>query len=381
MKKIISLLYLIIFISFHSKSQNLVPNPSFELLDDELNCVEGDFATMMNSWVNPSCIIYRGDAWPDPWIYSSKTDNIYCHQQYYYINAIKPHSGYNYIVNQILVRLNDTIFIQEYIQVKLNEKLTKGQTYYAEYYIALLKDNNEVTSFDNIGMYFTDSALINPNPRVNTYFEGNPQVKPAKKIEKYTWTRVSDTFVAESDFQYLTIGYFGLFDESSVETSALYIKRLSTSDHLFPHMAAYLLDDILVADLSAYQESRKKTLLDLKIEVGKRVSLENIYFKSGESILLPESNDELNKLVLLMKKYTEMQIRIEGYTDHVGNDLENIKLLKERAKAVYTYLLSKGISQTRLSFEGYGEEKPIDSNANESGRSRNRRVEFVIVKK
>jgi outer membrane protein OmpA-like peptidoglycan-associated protein len=62
----------------------------------------------------------------------------------------------------------------------------------------------------------------------------------------------------------------------------------------------------------------------------------------------------------------------------VGTDADNLKLSEQRAKAVYTYLLNKGIAAQRLSYKGFGESKPIADNSTEEGRKENRRTEFVV---
>lgn len=76
-----------------------------------------------------------------------------------------------------------------------------------------------------------------------------------------------------------------------------------------------------------------------------------------------------------------MQIEISGHTDSKGSDDYNQVLSKKRAQAVVTWLISKGISKDRLTYEGYGEARPLASNDDEDeGRELNRRTEFKIIK-
>jgi outer membrane protein OmpA-like peptidoglycan-associated protein len=74
-----------------------------------------------------------------------------------------------------------------------------------------------------------------------------------------------------------------------------------------------------------------------------------------------------------------MEIELSGHTDNVGVASLNKRLSQERVDAVIAYLADKGIDKSRLSGKGYGGTKPIASNANESTRRLNRRVEFTIV--
>jgi outer membrane protein OmpA-like peptidoglycan-associated protein len=73
-----------------------------------------------------------------------------------------------------------------------------------------------------------------------------------------------------------------------------------------------------------------------------------------------------------------MEIEIGGHTDDIGDDKTNLALSSERAFEVMNYLSGKGVSGKRMSYKGYGETKPISSNATEEGRAKNRRTEFII---
>ena len=75
-----------------------------------------------------------------------------------------------------------------------------------------------------------------------------------------------------------------------------------------------------------------------------------------------------------------LKIQINGHTDNVGSDENNLILSSNRAKAVQDFLIKNGILASRLSYKGFGETKPIDSNETEWGRQNNRRTEFVMLK-
>jgi outer membrane protein OmpA-like peptidoglycan-associated protein len=109
------------------------------------------------------------------------------------------------------------------------------------------------------------------------------------------------------------------------------------------------------------------------------VVLKNIFFDTDKYELKSESFVELNKLYELMKSNTSLKIEIGGHTDNTGSKEHNRVLSENRAKAVYTYLTEKGIAATRMSFKGYGDSQPIDTNATEEGRANNRRTEFKVI--
>lgn len=109
------------------------------------------------------------------------------------------------------------------------------------------------------------------------------------------------------------------------------------------------------------------------------VRLKNIQFDTKSFQLAPVSMIELNKLVQLMNDNPSMKIQINGYTDNVGSDADNLKLSQARSQSVADYLVSKGIDAKRLSAKGFGETQPIADNATEAGRAANRRTEFIVT--
>ena len=136
----------------------------------------------------------------------------------------------------------------------------------------------------------------------------------------------------------------------------------------------------LEADSSAARWIEIAMLPMAKIE-HESVVLENIFFETGSSKLLPASTPELEKLLYTLKVNQSMVIEIRGHTDNVGEDAMNQRLSQDRAKAVYSWLTGKGMPVSRVSYKGFGETNPVASNDTEAGRKQNRRTEFYIVKK
>lgn len=102
-------------------------------------------------------------------------------------------------------------------------------------------------------------------------------------------------------------------------------------------------------------------------------------FPSGSSVLNKSTAVGLDKVADWIKDNPNAKVEIAGYTDSVGSDANNLKLSQARAKAVYTYLVSKGCSRTNLSYKGYGEADPVADNDTAEGRAANRRVELHIL--
>lgn len=115
------------------------------------------------------------------------------------------------------------------------------------------------------------------------------------------------------------------------------------------------------------------------IKAGATMVLNNILFETDQSDLLPASRIELNKVVEMLMKNPKMKIEVEGHTDNVGSDTYNLALSQERADAVATYILQKGIAADRLTTTGYGAAEPIASNDTEEGRALNRRTAITVL--
>lgn len=107
---------------------------------------------------------------------------------------------------------------------------------------------------------------------------------------------------------------------------------------------------------------------------------DNLEFETNSAVIRKESYKTLDNLVTLLNKKKNYLISVEGHTDNVGDPATNIVISRQRAAAVKKYLTDRGIKSDRIFTEGYGETKPIASNASAEGRRRNRRVEFLIMR-
>lgn len=111
----------------------------------------------------------------------------------------------------------------------------------------------------------------------------------------------------------------------------------------------------------------------------KPIILKNVFFETASAELLPVSITELNKLRDLLNEHSTMYIQLNGHTDNVGTDSDNMILSDNRAKSVREYLVGQGIGGHRMTAKGFGEHSPIDTNDTKEGRANNRRTEFLII--
>jgi OmpA-OmpF porin, OOP family len=116
------------------------------------------------------------------------------------------------------------------------------------------------------------------------------------------------------------------------------------------------------------------------IAADSKIPLNNIFFDFEKAVLKPESFPELDRIVTLMTQNATMTVEVAGHTDSVGPDDYNLGLSQRRAQSVANYLKGKGIKGERIGVKYFGETKPVESNDTKEGRSKNRRVEFKIVK-
>ena len=140
-------------------------------------------------------------------------------------------------------------------------------------------------------------------------------------------------------------------------------------------------ENVDLTQVKGFQEIKGKELTMVPIEEGKAIRLNNIFFDTGKSELRPESAPELDRMVAVLNENPKMTISLNGHTDNTGGVAVNQKLSQDRADAVREYFIGKGIEPDRIASKGFGESKPVAANDTEDGRQKNRRVEFLIVKK
>ena len=107
--------------------------------------------------------------------------------------------------------------------------------------------------------------------------------------------------------------------------------------------------------------------------------LKNVFYNTGSAQLNEASFYELDYIAQLLNEYEGITLEVAGHTDSTGEADANMELSKSRAESVYNRLVEKGVAASRLSVNGYGQNKPIDSNETEEGRANNRRTELRIT--
>jgi outer membrane protein OmpA-like peptidoglycan-associated protein/tetratricopeptide (TPR) repeat protein len=117
-----------------------------------------------------------------------------------------------------------------------------------------------------------------------------------------------------------------------------------------------------------------------ELKANKPIVLNDIFYSTSKAEIEESSKILLDAFAAYLVQNSTIEIEILGHTDNVGDDKTNFALSKERAYEVMSYLISKGVAGKRISFNGYGETKPVADNNTEDGRAKNRRTEFVVKK-
>jgi outer membrane protein OmpA-like peptidoglycan-associated protein len=246
--------------------------------------------------------------------------------------------------------------------VQLKEKLKKDALYRLRYYLRMhpLGDHYYDSINSQLVRFFVRKGKLNSIYEIDSLEKEKPVGELPKKRTYRTYDRKSFVrdffdFRVEGGEEYLVFGV--------TDTNATKIK----SYFEFDHMQLVEIDE---------------KLRDIRIlEMGKSIAVENILFETNKTVLKPASYKVLDQLVDELRYRRKLKIEISGHTDNKGGRERNLELSEERAKVVVDYLLKQGISSERLSFKGYGSEKPITRNSTEKGRRLNRRVEITVLKR
>jgi OOP family OmpA-OmpF porin len=373
---------LLIIVTLRGHSQNLVINPGFEYY----HCTDWDISSIeiCNDWMAPSfqtpdyfnnvCKEYRTAIIPDLYWWGPqlpRTGNAYMG-----IIAFRPNGG------------DPETIMCEYIEGKLLKPLEQGVRYTVKLNVSLAECSR--ISLKNIGLYFSEKVI---KEKSSYPFKFVPQVTFLSSVADTTnWVTLSETYTAKGNEKYFVIGCFD-------NGKKIKFKKVSPSKKIRGprEEAYYFIDDVSVAEkgTDGYEpKPETKTPLVAKISIdtakiknepaepviGVPIVLKNIFFETGEFKLLPGSFEALDNLFLLLKTHSDISIVINGYTDNIGTEKNNITLSLNRSKAVFDYLTEKGIDSSRLGYAGYGDKNAISPNTTEEGREKNRRVEFILSK-
>jgi outer membrane protein OmpA-like peptidoglycan-associated protein len=191
------------------------------------------------------------------------------------------------------------------------------------------------------------------------------------------WIKVKGVYMAGGGERYLTIGNF--LGANREELKQIVVSKGAQSGQY------YCYDNVSVIPLEEAEEEEifsvplSPTVVQDTLVLKDVLTLEDAYFTFGDYHLLPSAYPTMDNLADYLKKHPLTKVNIIGHTDNIGKREDNLKLSEKRAKAVMNYLLSQGIIQERITYQGVGESIPKESNDSEEGRIKNRRVEIKMI--
>lgn len=137
--------------------------------------------------------------------------------------------------------------------------------------------------------------------------------------------------------------------------------------------------DVYTVKVQAMKQevSADATAMGNEIDSSGHVAVYGIQFETGKATILGDSEGTLAQVKELLDSRPDLKLRVEGHTDNVGTRASNQTLSEARAAAVVAWLTAHGIDKSRLTAQGFADTKPVEDNATEDGRAKNRRVELV----
>jgi OmpA-OmpF porin, OOP family len=369
-----------IFFCLQNKSQNLVPNPSFE-----------EFISFDTSHNKGWHKVQESDT-PD--YFNLSNDHPYNNIFKDFLGGTKPKSGNGY-VGIFCLRVNPKRSIKnirEFIESPLLTTLEKDSLYKVE--ISLCLDAESNIAIKSFGIYFsrTPTHFIQDSKM----FVFKPQIEFNSSFLDSTnnWITLESLYKALGNEKYVVLGNFK--PDNIIITKPVFTyqeKGKKKKWELVPREKAsyYYLDDVKIEKVTLsdnvpivtmkIDETIKDTFNLNEIQLDTAILLKNIIFEFNKSDLLPQSYEEINKLYHLMITHNNIRIKLEGYTDNIGSYEFNLQLSIKRVESVVNYLVKNNIDPTRIEFSGYSFTHPVASNETEEGRKLNRRVTFKVIEK
>lgn len=310
-----------------------------------------------------------------------------------------PHSGTNAVGLIVYHPGKDIGFrndYHEFIQGELRSNLIPGKSYEIAFWIqqsdsaavrhihAIYGNSAPVNplSANNLGIMFSEYSLAQEDRFQDSIclrtWKAQVEIKDIVKTRQGQWQQITLNFIPDRPYRYFLIGNFHSDNETLVSPEK-YQNKVDRSAYKGPailrttkRIAYYLLDDIYVGN------PRQEDISEF-LTVNKNYTFKHVNFDTGSSVLLPAAFHELDQLSAWLMENANAYLEIEGHTDDIGEESANQVLSALRAKAVYDYLIEKGVCEKRLTWRGYGESRPVADNKSTLGRSLNRRVECSLI--
>lgn len=383
---------LFIFSVFGQDQNNLVLNPSFESTDGKLK--KTGQITIAKDWFSPTAL--NADLFS-----KTKEGSIGVPNNDFGKEHAKDGDNYAGVVAYSYNNNKP----RTYLQAKLMKSLTSGVDYCVKFNLSL--SDLSKYAIDKIGIHFGSDAVS--LDRKGDIIFSNSSGEFASVItgmgnkiysKRYSWETVCGIYHAEGKEKFITIGNF----YNGKDTKADKLKKVEGFPGVqFPE-AYYYIDNVEVVmisdesdcDCAGNNKKKKESIVyqssfvgnEANLSIEEKLKRSSIYFDVESSSIEESFSSDLNKLVILLKENSELNIQINGHTDKaekeaIKDDPENEKLINlgnYRAINIRNFLVEKGISSSRLTPLDAGAENPASPGASRLSLAKNRRVEFLLTK-
>ncbi len=346
--------------------QNLVPNGSFE----NYRVCPGGYS----QWAHEFRVDgWRSLTWGTPDYFNACSEGEAA-VPYNWAGVSDAFDGYGYTGLYLWISIRD---FREYLHCKLTEPLVRDSVYHIQFRYKLSSYSKYST--DRVGILLSDSL---PELHHDRPLALQPSVEFVKDSaltpETGSWELAAAEYRAKGGEQFLTIGNFS----DNEHTRVYHIQFRPVQEPMLAHGAYYYIDDVRVVPGFAKPLPTEEipVFTGVDPELNTTYVLKNIQFDFNSYALLPESYFDLDKVVVYMRAHPDVSVELAGHTDDIGDEEYNLTLSARRAEQAAAYLISKGISRTRISTVGYGESRPLVGLETENAREINRRVEITFVR-
>lgn len=242
-------------------------------------------------------------------------------------------------------------------------------------------EKDEIVRVRNVVNYYVDDIVMKDGKNIvvfnanYSFFFNNPNARYIKDIKlssttKYNWDVIEGIFTEYREIFDITKNYQQGYAYSSTRHQGTSIG---------------IMEVIPINVAKQYKLAREIEKISSEVSVSPpenneiKVSISDILFDRGSFSIKPSYRQMLESLASVLKQYSEIDIVVEGHTDDTGTREFNLNLSENRARAVANVLIQGGVKQDKVSYRGYGPDKPIVPNDSEENRARNRRVEIKLI--
>lgn len=331
-------------------AQNLVKNPSFEEFEEcprEFGCLE----RVVPFW-------HQATSGSTDY-FNSCSSNMSSEKNFMGVQS--PFEGEGY-AGMYMYAPQD---YREYLTAELKEPLEPGQKYTFSFYVSRAEES--YYSINEFGVLFTNTSMgFGTKKNITINFTKNRKKRNYKIVRNHNyfknpndWIEVKGTYIAIGTERFMTIGNFNTNANTDLLKTQTNVKKV----------AYYYVDMV----------SLNKLKRDYKLE--KVYVFENLLFDTNGYTIADKDEPQIHELIEYLMSHPSYTISIYGHTDSIGSKEYNKTLSRKRAQSVAQYLVKKGLKMKRILWHGYGDLRPIEENDTNEGRTKNRRVEFVLSKK